>query len=217
VSLFARFPRLALGAILAAALMLAAIPAAADIYPDVRTPDGYLDRYGLSTDRQYGQLLISSTGCTITTPTTATLLGCATHVTSGKVRGRVTLASGATATITIGNKPGLYRATARCGKVTGVNSAAQSLQIWRKPGTAGTDAVLDGSLSGFTHTATATPIVSLTTSVDFEVTKASAALAGGNIISARVQASTGNFTCTDGQITVEKLADLEPATNPVTP
>lgn len=178
---------------------------------DIRTWDGHLNRYGYSTDKQYGQILWSSTGCAITTPTTATKLACATHTTSGVTRGAVTVASGTTATITLGNRPGLYRATARCGSVTGVNSAVQSIQIWKKDGTAGTDAILaNAGISRFTNASTALALYTAEVSSDFELSVADAALAGGNIMTVRVQSDTGNYTCKDGQFTVEKIAELSP-------
>jgi hypothetical protein len=177
-------------------------------YPDIRDLNGRVNNMGLTTDPQVGELTVDdSTGVVLTTPTTAAALKAA-PVALGKSRGGVAL-SVANGTITV-NRSGLYQVWASCGKITGVNSQAVTLDVFEKVGSASAAATSPAIHAEITQPSTALATVSLASNGLVEVTDGDAA--AGAIFDFRMSGSTGNVTCKSARLGLRKVGELAPPT-----
>lgn len=175
--------------------------------------DGHINRYNLSTDPQSGQLHLTATGCTLTTPTAATNIACATQNVADEVRGTVTATGGTTGTIVL-TTPGLYRAAFHGCDLTTAQSAVTVLEVFEKVGTAGTAAALTDPVRWTTTTgsagATHFPHVTASGEGQFSVSVSDAATAGGVIMTLTAKQDTGSPNIASCTFNIDKVTELSP-------
>lgn len=180
-----------------------------DYNPNVRGQDGKLVPSRISTAPQYGEIYISDgTGETLTTPTDE-VINSATLSLLKAVRGSVGVDAVA-GTIRL-SKPGLYRASYCATDGTGANTGTQTLELFRKDGSASA-AEESPALEVAAITLTAQPWIPLCASGSVLVTAAQAAKTGGQLFDVRATSSTGNMVIKQFRFSMEKIAELDPAT-----
>lgn len=194
------------------ALMSAAAALAVAHDNNIREPtSGQLNKFGYYRDTQSDGLTFSSTGCTLTTPTSYTLFGCATHssVPTGWQRGSAAATGGTTSSVLL-SKPGLYRICANL-QVAGVATAVMGLQIMRKDGAGSYAALAQPALNEIT--VGAGPIPATFSQQICGLSSISIAEAAAGVrFAAYAKASTGNYAGANGNFFVEKIDELSPAT-----
>lgn len=179
---------------------------------NLREPtSGQLNKFGYYRDTQSDGLTFSATGCTLTTPTSYALFGCATHSTvpTGWQRGSAAATGGTTSSVLV-SKPGLYRICANL-QVAGVATAVMGLQIMRKDGAGSFAALAQPALDEIT--VGAGPIPATFSQQICGLSSVSIAEAAAGVrFAAYAKASTGNYVGTLGNLFAEKIDELSPAT-----